>query len=179
LFEAAAQSDMSAVVLRLPLVYGRDNKGNLPRMIAAIDRGRFPPLPDTANKRSMVHVDDVVQALMLAAERPEAVGRVYLLTDGQTYSTRQMYELICTALGREAPSWSVPLWLLRTGARTGDLLKTLGMRRFPVDSGMLEKLLGSAWYSSDRIVDELGYHPTWTLDTALPQMVAEYRAGKN
>ncbi len=50
-----------ACVLRLPLVYGRGIKGNLLRMIEAIDLRRFPPLPETGNRRSVVHVDEVVQ----------------------------------------------------------------------------------------------------------------------
>jgi nucleoside-diphosphate-sugar epimerase len=87
-------------VLRLPLVYGRDNKGNLPRMIAAIDRGRFPPPPRVRNRRSMVHVDDVVRALLLVSEDPRAHGQCYIVTDDRDYSTRELYELISQALGR-------------------------------------------------------------------------------
>jgi len=34
------------------------------------------------NKRSLVHVDDVVQAALLAAEKPEAAGKIYIVTDG-------------------------------------------------------------------------------------------------
>lgn len=54
------------VVLRLSMVYGCSHKGNLPRMVEAIAKGRFPPLPELGNRRSMVHVEDVVQALLLA-----------------------------------------------------------------------------------------------------------------
>jgi len=103
-----------SVVLRLSMVYGPTRKGNLPRMIEAVTKGRFPPLPETGNKRSMVHVDDVVQAAMLAAERPESVGQTYVVTDGPPYSTRQIYECICEALGRDAPKWHVPIGM--TGA---------------------------------------------------------------
>lgn len=56
------------------MVYGRYNASNPPPMIVAIDRGRFPPLPEANNRRSMVHVDDVVQALLLAAARENAKG---------------------------------------------------------------------------------------------------------
>lgn len=172
---AAGGSGMEICILRLPLVYGRDNKGNIPRMIAAIDRGRFPPLPDVPNKRSMVHVDDVVQALLLAAQRPEAVGRTYIVTDGQTYSTRQIYAAICDALGRPVPRWSVPMPILRFGARVGDAIARVSGKPFPLTSTALEKLVGSAWYSSGKIGRELGFVPRRTLETALPEMVARHR----
>src|SRR5437016_11123744 len=99
--------------LRLPLVYGPGVKGNLFRMIAAIDRGVFPPLPDLGNRRSMVHVVDAVQAAVLAVGAPAASGQCYIVTDGCAYSTRELYELICRALGKPIPRWHVPLWTLK------------------------------------------------------------------
>lgn len=173
--QAGRESGMHICILRLPLVYGRDNKGNLPRMIAAIDRGRFPPLRKLGNKRSMVHVDDVVQALLLAAEKPWASGQTYLVTDEQIYSTCDIYTLICNALGRPESSWKIPITLLKLVASLGDLLGRVRGRPLGFNSMVLDKLIGSAWYSSDKIHRELGYRPTRTLQAALPEMVAEYR----
>ncbi len=175
--QAGQEQGMHTCILRLPLVYGHDNKGNLPRMIAAIDRGRFPPLGELGNKRSMVHVDDVVQALLLAAQRSAARGQTYLVTDEQTYSTRRLYILICRALGRPVPDWTLPVVLLRLAARLGDLIGAVRGRPLAFSSDALDKLIGSAWYSSDKIRRDLGYRPTRTLETALPEMVAAYRAG--
>jgi nucleoside-diphosphate-sugar epimerase len=174
-FAAGREHGMHVAVLRLPLVYGPGNKGNIPRMIAAIDRGRFPSLPETGNRRSMVHVNDVVQALLLAADNPAANGQVFIVTDGRTYSTRGIYEAICKALGRPVPGWSVPAWLLRLGARAGDVLQHSIGRPMPLTTGTLDKLLGSAWYSSDKIRRQLGFAPRHTLYDALPEIVAEYR----
>ena len=174
--QAGQELDMHVCILRLPLVYGHDNKGNLPRMIEAIDRGHFPPLRESGNKRSMVHVDDVVQALLLAAQSPSASGQTYIVTDEQTYSTRAIYNLICSDLGRPVPGWTMPVTLLQLAARLGDLIGAVRGRPFGFNSDALDKLIGSAWYSSDKIHRELGYRPTCTLTTALPEMVVAYRA---
>ncbi|MEW6329845.1 MAG: NAD-dependent epimerase/dehydratase family protein [Pseudomonadota bacterium] len=173
---AGRQSGMHTAILRLPLVYGPGNRGNIPRMIASISRGWFPSLPEVGNKRSMVHVDDVVQALILAAEKPEANGQVYIVTDGHIYSTRDIYMAICGELGRKSPSWSTPLWALRLLARAGDILGKISRCRAPLDSAVLNKLFGSAWYSSDKIRRELGYAPRHSLYDALGEMTAEFRA---
>ncbi len=170
---AAGQRDLPATVLRLPMVYGPGCKGNLPRMIRAVARGRFPPLPDTGNKRSMVDVRDVVEAALLAATNPAAEGKIYIVTDGRVYSTRQIYAWICTALGRPVPARTIPLSLLRLLARAGDIIGHVSRRRFAIDTDALEKLIGSAWYSSDKISRELGYRPAHTLMEALPGMVSE------
>lgn len=173
---AGREHGMHVCVLRLPLVYGPGNKGNIPRMIEAIDRGRFPPLPEMNNRRSMVHVDDVVQALLFAVENSAANGQVFIVTDGRTYSTRQIYTGICQALGRAVPAWTIPIWVLRLGARLGDAMERISGRAMPLTTSTLDKLLGSAWYSSDKIRRELGFVPRHALFDALPDMIAEYRS---
>jgi nucleoside-diphosphate-sugar epimerase len=167
------------VVLRLAMVYGPTRKGNLPRMIEAISRGRFPPLPDTHNKRSMVHVGDVVQAALLAADHPAAIGKTYLVTDGRSYSTRQIYEWICEALGRQPPGWCLPLPLLRLMAWAGDGIGALFGRRFIFDSGALEKLIGSSWYNSERIARELGFSAHRHLRDEIPEMASLLTSSSN
>ena len=169
--EAGERYGMAVVVLRSAMVYGPGGKGNLPRMVAAIRRGRFPPLPQVRNRRSMVHVEDLVQATLLAADRPEAVGRTYIVTDGVDYSTGEVYRRVRAALGLEPARWAFPAALLRFLAWTGDLLRALSLPT-PLDSGVAERLLGSECYRSDRIRQELGYRPTRTLWDALPDVVA-------
>ncbi|MDA8362700.1 MAG: NAD-dependent epimerase/dehydratase family protein [Gammaproteobacteria bacterium] len=175
ILEFGSRQGVKAGILRLSMVYGAGCKGNVPRMIAAVDHNRFPPLPDAGNRRSMVHVDDVVQAALLAADSERASGQVYIVTDGRTYSTRQMYVWICQALGRPVPGWTLPLSLLRGAALAGDAIGAIRGRRFALDSDALGKLLGSAWYSSRKITDQLGYRPTRDLEAALPEMIACYR----
>ncbi len=160
------------VVLRLSMVYGPTKKGNLPRMIEAVANRRFLPLPELGNMRSMVHVDDVIQAALLAAERPEAVGKTYIISDGQMYSTRKIYEWICEALGRTVPAWAIPVSVLRMLAKAGDGIGLLRGRRFMFDTASLDKLAGSAMYSCEKITQELGFIPKRDLRSTLPEVVS-------
>lgn len=173
--ELGRDCGMHVCVLRLPLVYGPGVKGNLLHMIRAIDGGRFPPVPDVHNKRSMVHVDDVVQALCIAVERPKACGEVYLVTDGRAYSIYDICSQIRRALGRAEPNWNVPIGVLRAAARIGDVIGGVQGRPFFFNSVTLDKLVGSAWYSAEKIERDLGFRPTHTFETALPEIVEEYR----
>jgi UDP-glucose 4-epimerase len=174
--DCGARTGLRVTCLRPPLVYGPGCKGNLPRMIAAIDRGFFPPLPELDNARSLVHVANVVQAATLAATCPEADGQCYLVTDEQPYSTRQLYELICRGLGKRVPSWHVPLGTLHALARVGDAIGWISGRRFRFDSAALAKLAESAWYSCAKIQRELGYRPLRTFEDSLPELISWYRA---
>jgi len=159
------------VVLRLSMVYGPSQKGNLLSMIEAIAKGHFPPIPEFGNQRSMVHVEDVAQAAILAAEMPEAIGQTFLVTDGKPYSTRELYEWICQALGRSVPAWQIPEVILRGLAIIGDAIGALRGRRFMFDSDTLEKLAGSSWYSSQKIEKELGFRAQHNLREFLQDFI--------
>jgi nucleoside-diphosphate-sugar epimerase len=159
------------VVIRPCMVYGLSDKGNLPRMISAIKRGFFPPLPEVCNHRSMVHVEDLARAALLAAQNPQAAGQIYIVSDGQANSTRQLYEWICFALNKKPLPFSIPVFVLNLLAKIGDVIGKLRGRRFMFDSDALEKLLGSAWYSSAKIEAELGFKPQRNLQEALPEIV--------
>lgn len=161
-------------VLRLPMVYGLRGQGNVVRMIDAIARRRFPPWPRVENRRSAIHVDDAVRALIALANHPSGNGQVYLVTDGRHYSTRWLYERICLALGRPIPRWALPLWTLQWGAAAGSALAKISGRAMPLDRSGLSKLIGDAWYSSAKIERELGFIPMHDLQREIPRMVSEY-----
>jgi len=174
-FDYGKRFGFHAVCLRLPLVYGPGNKGNLFRMILAIDRGVFPPLPEVGNRRSMVHVGNVIEASLLAATTREASGQRYLVTDEKAYSTNELYQMICQVLGKKSPRWRVPKSALAAMGRVGDLIGKVRGRRFFFDTDALDKLIGSAWYSSAKISRELGYRPAITFSESLPQLIDSYR----
>ena len=145
------------VVLRPAMVFGSDGKGNLPRMREAILRNRFPPLPETGNRRSMVHVDDLVEMALRALQQPVAAGKTYLVCHPEAVSTRQLFDAMREALGREPFPVSIPLGLLKVVATIGSGITALTGRPVPFDRGVLEKLTGSAWYDARLAEEELGY----------------------
>ena len=87
MIEAGAKYGMHVVNLRLAMVYDRGGgRGNMERMARAIQSGWLPPLPETGNRRSLVHIQDVAEVVRVVAERPEADGRTYIIADKNAYS---------------------------------------------------------------------------------------------
>lgn len=156
------QTGLHTVILRPALVYGPGMKGNLARMITAIQRKRFPPLPETGQRRSLVHVDDVAQAALLAAANSSAAGQTYFVTDDQPCSSRELYVLIRQSLDLPPPRWSASASLFYGAAMLADGARRLMGQRDPQFRAMLDKLLNGACYDSSRIGRELGYQPVWT-----------------
>jgi nucleoside-diphosphate-sugar epimerase len=168
-----ARASSPHVVLRFPMVFGGADRGNLFRMVDAVRRRRFPPFPETGNRRSMLHVEDAASALHLAATHPSASGQTFIVTDGAQYSTRQIYEAILDALGRARPRFTPPLAAYVAAAKLGDVLGRVAGRRMPLDTQALAKLSGSAAFSNARIVAQLGFRPQHTLSDGIRSILEE------
>jgi nucleoside-diphosphate-sugar epimerase len=162
---------MHVVNLRLAMVYGRGGRGNLERMARGIRAGWFPRLPDTRNRRSLVHVDDVVEVMRLVAETPAANGRTYIVADPRPYSGREIWDAIAGVPPRLTFNWGLPAALLRVGATAGDVLGRMAGRPLPVNSEVVERLLGSACYSPARIERELGWRARTGLQAGVREML--------
>jgi nucleoside-diphosphate-sugar epimerase len=120
----------------------------------------------------MVHVEDVVAAAILAASHPAAVDGTFIVSDGRGYSTREILNQMRRALGRQPTRMSVPLGIYRALGVVGDQVGRIRGRRFVFDSNTLRSLLDSAWFSSAKIEQALGFRPMWDLERALPAMAA-------
>ena len=145
LLKIGKESGMHVSIIRPSLVYGPNVKGNLQLMLSAIGKGWFPPLPETGNRRSMIHVDDLVQAILLVSEDKHTNGEIFIATDGTPYSSREIYNAMCGVAGRSIPKWSVPKILF-------DIASLLN----PHIKYKLNKLLGDECYSSAKL-EALGF----------------------
>jgi len=160
--EAGAKYGMHVVNLRLAIVYGRGGRGNMERMAKAVRAGWFPPLPETGNRRSLVHVNDVVEVVRCVAERPEANGRTYIVADPRAYSGREIYDAIRAVLRKPTLHWSVPAGALRAAGRLNGRLEEI-----------VDRLIGSACYSPARIERELGWRAQVGLKEGLWEMLGQ------
>ncbi len=172
--EYAGRHGLTAVSLRLPMVYGQTKKGNLYRMIEAIDHGRFPVLPCLSAVRSLLHVENLVQAVVLCLRAPRFQREAYIVTDTAPYCVTDLYDWLRAGLGKALPRWRVPLWMLKSGARCGDVLQAISGSPVPLTTQQLTKLIGCAWYSSTAITHELGYQAAYSFEQAVPDLIAFY-----
>jgi UDP-glucose 4-epimerase len=162
--QAGLKYDMHVVNLRLAMVYGKGGRGNLERMARAIRSGWFPPLPETGNKRSLVHVQDVVTAMRLVADRPEANGKTFIVADSQAYSGRQIYDVLRRELGfSKEPVFTIPTYMLRATSRLNHRLKEI-----------IDRLISSACYSPQSIEHELGWRAQMSLAEGVREMLSNY-----
>lgn len=159
----ADETGLEVVIVRPPLVYGPGVGANFRALMRAVERGWPLPLGCVDNRRSLVSVTNLADALRLCVEHPAAAGRIYFVTDGEDVSTAELCRRIGRAVGRPARLLPVPLALFR-------LAGWLAGR-----SAAVQRLTGSLTLDSGLIRRELGWRPPQTLDQALALMVAAER----
>ena len=151
LLEIGRQSGMHVSIIRSSLVYGPLMKGNLKMMFLGVKKGWFPPLPEVHNRRSMIHVDDLVRAILLVSNDKRADGEIFIVTDGKQYSSRQIYSSMRKVIGKSEINWSMP----------SAIFKVISLIS-PTTKCKIEKLFGNEYYSSKKI-EKLGYKSRGTL----------------
>jgi nucleoside-diphosphate-sugar epimerase len=162
--QAVLARGLPAVVLRPPVVYGPRDRG-LQVFFRLAQKGLFPYWGQSVY--SMLYVDDLVEALILAATREGLQGRVYFVSDGP-YSSREIWEALADALGRRPLRVPTPLGLLR-------LLSPL-LREEMLSKDKLRELAHRHWVcSSERARAELGFRPRVKLKEGMKWTADWYR----
>jgi len=149
-----------STVLRLAAVYGPRVKGNYRRLLHAISHGRYVSIGPGLNRRTVVFVDDVASAAVLAA-RANAPRRVFNVSDGQIHQLREIVAAIGAAVGKTPPATHIPVAAARLAARLFDLAAAL--RLTAPGTPQLAKYLEDSAVRADRIQHELGFRPAFDL----------------
>ena len=128
---------IEVVILRPPLVYGPGVKANFLALMRAVSRGMPLPLASVDNRRSLVYVGNLVDAVIHCLESPQAPGRNLGVSDGPGVSMPELCRRLGEALGRPARLFPFPPALL---ARLPVLRKVA--QSLEVDDSILREALG-------------------------------------
>ena len=163
-------------ILRPANVYGAGMQGNIAGLIKLIESRRLPPLPSLQNRVALISVQDVNAAAVLAAVSRHKSGKVYTLTDGETYSPDRIEAAIYAALGRKKSRYRTPRVIFFFAALCAELLSSLGIWKNDLGLRTYANLVLDKPRSSETISRELGFEPSATFESTLPQIVGKSRS---
>ena len=183
LLAAAAAGSIEVVILRAVNIYGVGMRGNIAAMIRLISSGVLPRLPKLTNRLSLVGVDDVVSALLLAAtldSHARTADPVMLmaklairvtLTDGCTYEINAIEKSIYDAVERSPSHWRLPVVLLFAASAMVELLEKLRIFRSGIGLRTYRNLTRDNLFDNHSATAELGFEPSTTFFAQIDTLV--------
>jgi nucleoside-diphosphate-sugar epimerase len=169
----AGADGFETVVLRPRFVWGTGDTTLLPGIVGMVESGRFAWIGGGAQLTDTTHVDNVVEGLLLAAEKGRS-GEAYFVTDGDRVVFREFVSALIETQGLKPPTRSVSATVagpLAAAAESTWRLLHLGgeppLTRFAV------------WISSQECTiniskarSELGYEPIKEREAGLAELAA-------
>jgi nucleoside-diphosphate-sugar epimerase len=176
LVRAANAPGFRTVVVRPRLIWGNDDTSVLAALAAAVRAGRFMWIDGGDYPTSTCHVDNVCEALLLAAERGRG-GEAYFATDGEPVQLRGFVTRMLASRGVDPGDKSVPralaLALAYVAEFAWEILGWVGIHSEPPVTRMAVHLFGEPVTVSDaRARRELGYRGRVTREQGLASLVS-------
>lgn len=160
----ASETGLEVVVVRPTLVYGPGVKANFFNMMKVVSKSLPLPLGSISNKRSLIYIGNLVDALAICATHPDAAGKTFLVSDGEDISTPQLVMSTAHALGVSARLFPLPLSLMRLAGKLAG------------KCAAVTRLTGSLTVDSSKIRRELGWKPPFTMEEGLLETAKWFKA---
>ncbi len=161
----AQETGLQVTIVRPPLVYGAGVKGNFAQMMRVVARGAPLPFASVRNRRDLLYLGNLVDALLVCATHPAAAGQTFLLCDGEAVATADLLRRLALALGAPNRQFACPPALLKWAAGLAG------------KSAQIERLLGSLQVDNSKIRRELNWQPPFSLSQGLRKTAEAERSG--
>ena len=163
LISIAAETGMDYVIVRPPLIYGPNTKGNFNSLLKLLDKGVPLPLASiTRNRRSYISLGNLVDLLISCLMHKNPLSCTLLVSDGQDISTASLVQRLGSAIGKPANLFPVPNSLLRFSSNL------LGR------GSIYQRLCGSLAVDSSATRSLLGWTPALTLDEGFASVASGF-----
>ncbi len=164
--QAHAEAEIPCTIVRPGDVYGPRSRPWTIEPVRLL-RSKQLILPDGGRGlHSPVYVDDLVDGIVLAATRPEAEGRVFILTGAEAPTIGEFVAYYCRMLGIDRPR-TAPTRVVREVARAMDLAARVRGRKSEATPAAIDYFTRRGSYSIRRARDELGYAPGHDLEAGM------------
>lgn len=163
------------VILRPSIVFGPRDHGMKP-LFKATSHGFLIKSGLRDFPVSLIYVDDLVKAILLAGTRDAANGKTFYVTDGKSYTWDMLLRTIASQVNPRALTLKIPLSIIWMGCQAGGLFGHLFKNPQDLNPDKWFEIKQDGWIcSSLRIQSELGFLPQWTLENGVKETVAWYR----
>jgi nucleoside-diphosphate-sugar epimerase len=169
-----SEKNLPATIVRFSMVYGPGDPRDILKLTRMAKRGTFPQIGSKPKLTPLIHVEDAVSGLLLAADRGRA-GEVYLLTNKNSEPFDQIRKIIQEALGTRRPTIHIPESAALALALLIEKTYSLVGKTPPVTRKNIESTLADRIFSIAKAQRELGFEPTVDPAEGLRETVMWYK----
>lgn len=156
----AAAGRLPATIVRPPNVLGPGSK-EIEAAIGLLRLRLSPSVADGRPRTSLIDVDDLVEALILASEHPRAAGETYFVTDGATYAWPAIVDALAAEMGSVRSLVRVPYGVQLAVAGLAESLARAAGRPPRITRDIVRAGRDHFWlYDGSKIVRDLGFLPS-------------------
>lgn len=164
---------LPACIVRFSMVYGPGDWRDMLKLTRLAKKGLFPKIGSRPKLTPLVHVDDAVQGILLAAEKGTP-GETYLITNAQSEPFDRIRLTIQDALGvRRFPLYA-PEWVALAMASLIEKGFTMLGKTPPVARKNIESTIADRVFSIEKARRELGFEPRVDPKTGIKKTVRWY-----
>jgi len=168
------EQNLPAVIIRFSMVYGPGDPRDILKLTRLAKKGLFPKIGNKPQLTPLIHVDDAVRGLLLAAEKG-GIGHIYLLTNRKPLPFDELRKIIQNALGVRGFPLYVPEWTALAGASLVEKLFPLFGKTPPVSRKNIESTLADRVFSIEKAERELEFYPQVDPEEGLKETVEWYK----
>lgn len=164
-------------IVRPGLIYGPRDTNSFARFTRMIQQGKMVIIGSGRNALPLIHVQDVARGIVLAGDSEQAIGRAYLLTNGEPITQSDYFNAIASELGVPPPRLHIPYKLALVLGATAEMVGHLTHMQQPpplMRFGLMQ-IGGENRFLIDRARRELGFSPQVSLAEGVHQSVAWFR----
>jgi nucleoside-diphosphate-sugar epimerase len=155
LWEISKSTTMDVVIIRPPMVYGKDAPGNFSNIIKLLNAVRILPFASIKNSRTFLHIDNLVALISICIVHQNAANQLFLVGDAEDISTPSFIKLTSDSMGKRCMMVWFPEGLLRV------TLTLLGQKK------IAHRLCNSLRVDTTKAQISLGWKPVVSLQEGL------------
>jgi nucleoside-diphosphate-sugar epimerase len=167
---------INLTILRPATVIGEHDRGNVSRLIKAIDTGRFIWIGSGINRKSLIYKTDIAGACLLILEKITGKTEIYNVC-AEAVSMKEIVDEIASELRKNIPFISIPVSLLQIVFSVND--KTVKMEKAAKLAETVKKWLAEDVYSAEKIRKDFDFTAKVSVKEAIRREVGAYLDGKN
>lgn len=140
-----------------------------------VKKGIILRIGGAERKLSFVDVEDVVDQLLLQADKKEAIGQAFFAASDETNSVEELMQMVATSLKYDARIVVVPELLLSFLGNAADVVTNTTGKKLPLNRKLARQLLAPGWTCRiDKAKRVLGYAPKRTVWDSLVRSGESY-----